>query len=183
MIGGSIHTLMSIIFVCRQPVSDDFRASFERMQEVIISLNMSHIEFEYLRLDSNPRRWMELRVTNQNDQRKLRCWKDSFYGMRVAISDTFVEVSQTIDASQLQVENLENELRVFFGSFDRGLEALKSYEVRRNTFKFLDQYGTIADILKTGKCLLLSGSVRGQTCCAVCRLNLIRETFIHSLTH
>ncbi|XP_003746236.1 splicing factor, arginine/serine-rich 19 [Galendromus occidentalis] len=63
----------------------------------------------------------------------------------------FPPVSEGFRASfeQMQeVENLENELRVFFGSFERGLEALKDFEVQRNTFKFLDQYGTLADILK-----------------------------------
>ncbi|XP_022646522.1 uncharacterized protein DDB_G0280205-like [Varroa destructor] len=61
-----------------------------------------------------------------------------------AVTDEF---RLTFDHMQ-EVENLGNELRVFFASYDEALTALENSEVRRNTFRFLDQYGTIEDLLK-----------------------------------
>ena len=107
--------------------------------------------------------------------------RDRVHIMLTAVPGVSLERSKTVDALELQVENLENELRVFFGSFVRGLEALENFEVRRNTFKFLDQYGTIADILKVGKWLMHSEPIRRRTCCPECLLTSIGETLSQSM--
>ncbi|OQR76923.1 hypothetical protein BIW11_07463 [Tropilaelaps mercedesae] len=58
------------------------------------------------------------------------------------------------------VENLGNELRVFFSSYEGALDAFEKFEVRRNTLRFLDQYGTIDDLLKN-ELLRTANSGRG----------------------